>query len=70
MKKPQAVLMVAVASFILGVVASEFILPGARAAAPAESEWQLPIAAQEDWFPPIADYATEGERSTTRSSKR
>ena len=39
MKKPQAVLMVAVASFILGVVASEFILPGARAAAPAESEW-------------------------------
>ena len=60
MKKPQAVLMVAVASFILGVVASEFILPGARAAAPAESEWQLPIAAQEDWFPPIADYATEG----------
>ena len=60
MKKPQAVLMVAIASFILGVVASEFVLPGAGAAAPAESEWQLPIAAQEEWFPPISDYATEG----------
>ena len=60
MKKPQAVLMVAIASFILGVVASEFVLPGAGASAPAESEWQLPVAAQRDWFPPVGDYATEG----------
>ena len=60
MKKPQAVLMVAIASFILGVVASEFVLPGAGAATPAESEWQLPVAAQREWFPPISDYATEG----------
>ena len=60
MKKPQAVLIVAIASFILGVVASEFVLPGAGAAAPAESEWQLPVAAQREWFPPIGDYATEG----------
>ncbi len=60
MKKPQAVLMVAIASFLLGVVASEFVLPGAGAATPAESEWQLPVAAQREWFPPISDYATEG----------
>ena len=61
MKKPRAVLIVAIASFILGVVASEFIISGAGAAAPAESDWQLPIAAQEEWFPPIGDYTTEGE---------
>ena len=61
MKNPRAVLMVAIASFILGVVASEFIISSAGAAAPAESEWQLPIAAQEEWFPPISDYETEGE---------
>ena len=61
MKNPRAVLMVAIASFILGVVASEFIISSAGAAAPAESEWQLPVAAQEEWFPPISDYETEGE---------
>ena len=55
------VLMVAIASFILGLVASEFVLSGADAAAPAESEWQLPIAAQKAWFPPVSDYTTEGE---------
>ena len=61
MKKPRAVLIVAIASFILGLVASEFVLSGADAAAPAESEWQLPIAAQKAWFPPVSDYTTEGE---------
>ena len=61
MKKSQAVLIVAIASFILGVVASEFIISGAGAATPAESDWQLPVAAQEEWFPPIGDYTTEGE---------
>jgi peroxiredoxin len=61
MKKSQAVLIVAIASFILGVVASEFIISGAGAATPAESDWQLPVAAEREWFPPIGDYATEGE---------
>ena len=61
MKKSQAVLIVAIASFILGVVASEFVISGAGASAPAESEWQLPVAAEREWFPPIGDYATEGE---------
>ena len=61
MKKPQAAILV-VCSFAIGLVAAEFIFGSASAGEPgADSDWELPVAAQRAWFPPVGDYETDGE---------
>ncbi|MCY4398184.1 MAG: redoxin domain-containing protein [Gemmatimonadetes bacterium] len=62
MRKPASLYMVGVSSFILGLVAAEFFLGSrADAAATADSSWELPVAAQREWFPPVSEYETDGE---------
>ena len=62
MRKPPALYVVGISSFILGLVAAEFFLgSGADAAATAASSWELPVAAQREWFPPVSEYETDGE---------
>ena len=61
MKKPQAAILV-VCSFAIGLVAAEFIFGSASAGEPGtESDWELPVAAQRAWFPPVGDYDLDGE---------
>ena len=62
MRKPAPLYIVGISSFILGLVAAEFFAgSGADAAATTDSSWELPVAAQRAWFPPVSDYETDGE---------
>ncbi len=62
MRKPAPLYIVGISSFILGLVAAEFVWGSrADAAATTDSSWELPVAAQRAWFPPVSDYETDGE---------
>ena len=61
-KKPLALTGALVVAFVIGFAAPGIPGgPGTDATDSAGSGWTLPVAAQRAWFPPVAEYETDGE---------